>query len=220
MNTLTDLFWNYSDSALPGFTLLALLPAFKKVWKQHHLLLLYLAVTCLMMGVADYMADRGINNLYLYHMYALIECSLLVVYVEQLSLNNKKLIFALIGIFFIYWCINIIFLESYQSFNGISLSIESLLISFCCFRYLLSLTQKEEIMFFQKLPGFWIVSGLLFYHMCSFLIMLLYKNWHFFNDLTPVVIWNIIEVLNLVKFIIIAIGILCIYRYKSPELFT
>jgi len=218
MHEVWEIFKWYSEITLPVIALILFLANYKKIDKSQTWLLIYLIVITILLIPVIYLARHKENNLYLYHWMALIECILLVIYIEKQAYNNKKLMMVLIGSFTVFWGINLMFFESFRIFNSFSLSIESLIISFCCFRYILSLTNRDEIMYFQRLPTFWIISGFLIYHVCGFLLFLSFKYNTLFNfgHNSGRMIWGVVEVINLIKFTFISAGILW-YRRQNIQ---
>src|SRR6266536_255191 len=116
----------------------------------------------------------------------------------------------------VFWICNIIFLEPLNSFNTTSAGITNLVILFLCMYYLLNLSKEEEILYFQKLPSFWIVSAFLIYSALSLLIFISYA--YFINsnmNKEGSQIWAIISIATIIKFVLISVGLLCYKRRPS-----
>lgn len=209
------IFTTYSELILSLITLLIYFILRKKIGREQKLLLIYLLISTAFLIPITYLSTLRQNNLFLYHWMALVETTALVFLIEQKVYDNGKLKTILIGGYTVFWIINVSFFESFNVFNSFSLSIESLIISFCCFRYMLSLTRKDEIMHFQKLPTFWIISGFLIYHVCCFLIFLVYKYQTIVYTGNHYDIWSIVLIINLIKFVFISIGLLWYQRSHS-----
>jgi hypothetical protein len=207
---MTQLFWNYSDTLFP------LLALFMLVLLQQHrkymLLAIYLILTAGIMGYSNYLADRGINNMYLYHLYTLIEIVILLPMIASFSNIKPLAVILSIIIFTAFWIINVWKLEPLTKFNSNSGAVGALLITFFCFHYFLYLIKTDGILNFQKNPGFWIVSGLFFYCVVATFIIGSYKYKDWFSDSVISRRWRIQQVANIIKFILISIGILCCYR--------
>jgi len=131
---------------------------------------------------------------------------------------SRKLRRFLLGVaifYFIYWNVNIGLWESLLEFNSNSASIACLLIIIVCGLYFLSLNDKKELLYFQKLPSFWIMSGFLFYCACSIPVVLAYKYKEIFYDLNINDAWKIQVLGNCVKFVAISYAALCSYKYQG-----
>jgi len=214
---LKFIFIDCADSICPFITLLFLLPIYKKVEQYQKILLCYLIISIIVMGIGDYMAAYVVNNLFLYHGYSLFEVCIFMPYL-YLQTNKKIKPAIIIGCTYtVFWVINIIFWEPLSTFNSNSAAIASILISAASLKYLLALTSKDEIMYFQKLPGFWIVSGLLFYNIVSLLVVASYKYDQYFRQFGWQMseAWQLQIFANIVKYILTIIGILCYYRQTS-----
>lgn len=209
-------FWNYSDTLFPFLVLLLAVRFYKRI-KRGRLLLLYLLATVLVMGYANYLADRGINNMYLYHVYSLIETVLLLPFIEGFFKPSSRLMWLMLAGYGFVWLVTIFLLEPLTVFNSYSASVSGFLISFFCFRYFLNLINENDILYFQKVPSFWIVSGLLFYAIASILVLssYRYKDWFSASDIH--LIWKIQQVANMIKFILLSIGLLCCTRHTYPR---
>jgi hypothetical protein len=99
--------------------------------------------------------------------------------------------------------------EPLDKFNSNSASLAAAVISAFCFYYFLSLVKRDEVLHFQKLSSFWIVSGLLFYCIASILVIGSYKYKEWFTDINTHITWKIQQVANIIKFVFISIGIIC-----------
>ncbi len=201
--------WAYSDTLLPVLVLLLLLPC--KSIDQKALLAGYLVLTVAVMGYSNWLADRGINNMYLYHGYTLAEAFLIVPLLHGYAHYNKVLLRAITITYLLFWLANLLFFEPLTIFNSNSATVLALILSFLCLRYFLFLVKSDHILYFQKLPSFWIVSGLLFYSMVSILVISSYKQKGWFSAEDMHFNWMIQQVANIIKFLFFTTGILCAY---------
>jgi hypothetical protein len=213
---MLNFFWNYSDTLFPFLVLLMLIiirPKLKGgVWLWG-----YVIITVLLMEFSNYLADRGIHNMYLYHIDSLVEVGLLLPYISVVSFHSLKLPrYVFLG-FLVCWLMNIFILEPFTQFNSNTASLAALLVAGFSFRYYFALSNRDEILHFQRLPSFWIVSGLLFYSVVTVLILGSYKYKQWFSDINTHVLWKIQQVANIIKFIFVSIGIICSYRQTSRD---
>jgi hypothetical protein len=201
--------WAYSDTIFPLFVLLLLVLC--KGCADKKLLTVYLVLTVLVMGYSNWLADKGINNMYLYHAYTLVEALLLVPLLHGYARTNKALLGAMLVGYPAFWLVNVLLLEPVTVFNSNSATVLALLLSFLCLRYFLYLVQTDDILYFQKLSSFWIVSGLLFYSMVSILVISSYKQKGWFSAADMHFNWMIQQAANIIKFLFFSTGILCSY---------
>ncbi len=81
-----------SDTFMPLLALLAYAPVIRKIQGKDKIIPLYLIITFLIMLLSNIMADRYINNSYLYHAYSLIEIALFSHYIRKLTNDSSSLI--------------------------------------------------------------------------------------------------------------------------------
>lgn len=178
-------------------------------------LLVYLVVCVLLFGYSNYLADRSINNLYVYHLFTIAELILLLKYFEAILVSKKKqlinyLICLLTGVFIL----NSFYFEDTRSFNGNSSTLEFFFIIVFCLIYYFELTNTANILYFQINPVFWIVSGLFLYCSCCIVVFALYK--YATINYTPFVLnfWIFQVIMYIIKNLLIAKGVICYKRQK------
>lgn len=208
--------WNYSDTIMPIACLILMIPVLKLIRRiDFAILLVYLLFTVIIKWYSNRLADEGRNNLYLYHAYTLLEIILIVPYLSLLTRGFDRLMWILLGAFILFFVVNGIFLEPLTQFNSYSSSAAALLIAFFCFRYFKELVNNDEVMFFQRMPSFWIVSGFLFLSVTGILVLATYKNPYLFDEEVRGKVWYMQQAADVIKFVLIIIGITCYYRPLS-----
>lgn len=204
------------DTYLPFFTLCVYLWLWKKIRRQEILLLFYLIINVIFGSVTNVMGFFHINNLALYHFYTLFE-QWFVSYYLTLKIAKEKfgrLYFIYNIAFTIFWAIDIALWEPFNTFNSITQVISNLILLLLCMYYILDLAKKDEILYFQKLPSFWIVSSFLTYSALSLLILAVYTYYVRENQVKEGnKIWHLMYFTATVKFILMSTGLLC---YKKP----
>ena len=211
---MLEWFWDYSDTFVPLLAILSLL-ALRKKSRQDHVLLAYSLFCVFLFGFSNYLADRGRNNMVLYHIFSLAEFLVVMRYAWYLfSSRTKKYLIVTSLLYAVYWTANISMWEPPDQFNSNSASIACLLILIVFGLYFLSLSGKEELLYFQKLPQFWVATGFLFYGACSIPVVLAYKYKEIFYDLDINTAWKIQVVANCIKFVLISYASLCSYKYR------
>ncbi len=208
---------DYSDTYGSVFPVLAILIVFgNKVPKTVVILFWYFIVSIILFGYSNYLADRRINNLFIYHLFSIIEITLLLYFFKQV-IKIKSVTIGIkwiILLFLIISVLNFLFLESSDSLNSNTLSIEFLVIIIFCSIYYFKFSQSDQIVVFHKQPYFWIVTGFFVYFTTTLLVFSLYKYTvtsyrSFIFDF-----WIFQEVMYIIKNLLIAYGILCFRKIK------
>jgi hypothetical protein len=208
--------WNYSDTIMPMVCILVMLPVLKLVRRADFAILFtYLVFTVLIKGYSNYLADKGYNNLYLYHAYTLLEVILIIPYLSLLNKGLERITWITTGLYIGYFILDVVFWEALAVFNSYSSSVASLLIAFFCFRYLKELASNDQVMYFQRMPSFWIVSGFLFLSVTGILVLATYKSPMLFDEEIRTKVWYMQQAADVIKYILISIGIICCYRPLS-----
>lgn len=211
----------YSDFYMPVITSVVCIGLWKHIAKKEFVIIFYSLFSSVLFTVADALGLRTINNMPLYHTYTLVEIWLVSFYLlKKITGKNFSPAFWAINIgYLIFFIANIIFFENLWVFNSNSAGLSSLVILFLCMYYLLKLSNSDEILYFQKLPSFWITSGFLIYNAVSVLVLLSYKYFtyiHLPNEGNN--LWLVLSVANIVKFALIITGLLCHKKRPATHL--
>lgn len=187
----------------------------RKVPKTLLPLVFYLFISVIVFGFSNYLADRKINNLFLYNIFSAIELALILYFFHGIIKNPKirKWILPVILLYLILLTGNLIFLEKINSFNSNALAIEFLFLIIFCFSYYYELSSSEEVIVFLKTPYFWMVSGFFIYFSTCILVFVLYKYAAIQNRKFILDFWEFQVIMYLIKNILIAKGLLC---FKTP----
>ena len=79
--------------------ILVMLPVLKLVRRADFAILItYLVFTVLIKGYSNYLADKGFNNLYLYHAYTLLEFILIIPYLSLLNKGLERITWIITGL--------------------------------------------------------------------------------------------------------------------------
>lgn len=212
---ISELFWRYSDTVAPLLVLLVVLPRYRQV-PGGRLLVLYLLASTLFAGYSNYLADHNLNNMYLYHIFSLLEAVCLLLLLNRYSKMDRRALGLTLSFYAVFWITNVWLWEPLDSYNSNSATVLGLITAFFCFRYFLVLVNTDEILRFQRLPSFWIVSGLLFYCIVAILALGSYKYKDWFSEWDLQISWRIQLVAQMIKYILITIGVLCSRRQTLP----
>lgn len=212
---LVQWFLNYSDTVMPLLTFIISLFIIKKMDKRENLVLAYVITSFIVFLITNLMADKGINNMFLYHFFSLFEVAILGYYFIKFLLKKQIILYwFILGGYFIFWMINLINFENLQLFNSNSSVVSNLIVLLLAMYYLFEVSKSEDVLFFQKLPGFWIASAFLVSCALSIFGFLAYKYFQV-NDYKDYAyrIWLVPLFATILRFIFISIGLLC-YRHR------
>ena len=212
METLLD----YSDTYGSLFPLIAIIVLWHKIPKETFILFWYFIGSILIFGYSNYLADHIKNNMFLYHMFSILELSLLLGYFRKIVDSNiiKKVIVWIITLFLGFSLYNILYLESLNSLNSNSQSVEFLILIIFCFIYYNQLAKSDEIIIFYQQPVFWIVTGFFTYFSCTIIVFAFYKYAIEYNKPFTTNFWVFQEIMYLIKNLFITYGILCFRKTK------
>src|SRR6476660_219597 len=137
-----------SDTYLPLLTLIVYILNWRKIAKQELILFFYLVVNVILFGITNLLADRGINNLFLYHLYSLLDLIAVTYYLSVVLLKRNRLFYSIAIGYSCFWGLNILIWESLSSFNSNAASLANLIILILSMYYLLQLSKSEDILNF------------------------------------------------------------------------
>lgn len=211
----------YSDFYMPFITSIICIGLWKYVIKNERTIFLYCIFNTILFTSADILSLKGSNNMLFYHINSLTELWIISFYVlRKITGKNFSAIFWIINsAYTIFFILNVTFWENWSVFNSNSAGLSSLIILFLCMYYLLKLSNTDEILYFQRLPSFWIISGFLIYNAVSILVLLSYKYFthiHMPNEANN--LWFVLSAAIIVKFALISTGLLCHRKRQTTHL--
>lgn len=184
-------------------------------------MLVYFVVNILLFGASNVLLVYRIHNMPLYHFDSLFEAIFVSQYILKkiTGKESSKAFWAITIGYTVFFIFNVLVLEPITVFNSNSAGVTSLLLIFLSMYYLLNLSKSEEILYFQRLPSFWIVSGFLIYNAVSILVLLSYKYFSFENlNHYADNLWFVLSAAIIVKFALISIGLLCHKKQPATHL--
>lgn len=206
---------------MPLLTFLIYLLISKAIPKKELMMLYYLVINIVLGLITNTMGYFHINNLALYHFYTLFEQWFLSYYILIKIINIKEIkVYWLVNIgFTMFWIFNLLALEPINTFNSNTSVISALIILLLCLYYIFELSKSDDILYFQKLPSFWIISGILFYSALSTLIFAIYKYYVLQNLVAEgIQIWSLMHFTIVIKYIMISAGLLCYKKRPSSSI--
>jgi hypothetical protein len=151
-----------------------------------------------------------IRNLPIFHLYTLMEFSVLYFFfLSLIPLSAKKSIKIFSIGFALYLVVNPFLFEKLTDYNSISRSLESLVLIVFCSMYFYKIYKDEEIEQLENQPEFWMVCGLLIYLTVSLFTHLLanYIVKSPSSRATIMASFAFANISNIIKNIAISIGI-------------
>lgn len=141
------------------------------------------------------------NNYFMYKIYGFLETAVLLVFYYKV-LDKKRLVWMLGSIFLVFYLVDVIYIEP-DSFHAFGRSVQSILLIFYSLMLFLQFFQKEEDIFLDRKPVFWVNVGLMVYFSGAFFSFMLSN--YLLNS--PQYIWAFHNFSNFLKNLLIGIGI-------------
>jgi hypothetical protein len=194
------------------------LMAFLKGHKHFLQLTILLGITSVEELISLYLIAKEIDFTWLYHVYNIIEYSLLCLFFLHYIKNKviKKLISVSIPVFI---CISVsisFFTYKFEGFPGLNINIEGLLLSVVCVYMLLNIEVEDNQSIFKK-HIFWICSGIFVFFGSTFFYNGIYTRILNIDPSKAMVLFSIINrPLNLLLYSFIITGITCLLTSKKP----
>lgn len=210
---LLDKLLEYADTYGSAIPLVTILLVFNKRKYPPYLipLIWYFLLSILLFGYSNYLADRSINNIFLYNLFCPAELILLTWFFHSANPNKVStwVPLGIIGIFISMYTYNLLYLESMKSFFSNMMAIEYLTIIFFCFYYYYQFSLRGEVIDFMKTPLFWIVSGFFLYFSLCIMVVVFYRYAAIQNREFVLNFWLIQVAMYLLKNLLITKGVLC-----------
>lgn len=211
-----------SDTYMPFITTIVFLWVRKNIqgWEKYHLFI-YPFISFVIFGTSNFLIFvLGVNNnLLLYHIFTWFEFIILSNYIiRHCNLEKIKWLSPTLAIGFTIFCgVDSFWLEPFKdrAFNSNAATISNLVLLFLCMYYIFEISKTDAILYFQKLPTFWIITGVLFSCAVTFLLLLKYRDYSTNPEEYDMgdKLWVMMDISYVVKFAFICVGLLC---YKKP----
>lgn len=166
--------------------------------------------------LGSYLGSLGRNNITIYNVFILIEfCYYL--FIISLIIRKKRikqLLRLVIVIYALIFILNYVFFQGVNQFHTNTYALGCLLVVASCMYYFFELFQLPKSDNLVRNPAFWICTALLFYYCCSFPLFAFINVW---VDISPILLdnfENIITILNIFLYTLLAIAFLCIRTRK------
>jgi len=144
------------------------------------------------------------NNLYLTHVFPVIEFALLVCFFRETL--SKKAITILIISFTILSILNVLFFENLNEFNTLARAVEALLLIIISLMYFYSLLRDLSEKYLEQSPLFWVATSILIYFSGSFFIFI-YGNYIMPSAKLSLTFWAIHALFSILKYILFTVAL-------------
>jgi len=176
----------------------------------------FLFVTFVLEVIGWQMGQQGINNAIYFNFFSLIFFIYYLYIIHQIlrSAIIKRILLFCVILYPIIALINIFFIQGPHVFHTMTYSIGALLTIIFCVYFFYELFRIPHSITLKNHPGFWIVTGLLFFNTCSLPFIGLAN---YIYQFSPVLINNIqfiLGFLNVLLYLLITIAFLCRVNFQ------
>jgi len=178
----------------------------------------FLLVTVAVEIIAFNLSKNRIAKLWLYNIFAVVTFDFYLVILWHFINNRiaKRVIWHSIWIYAVLALANLFFIQV-SAFNTITFALGCLIIVVFCIYYFLELFQLPTSINLVKEQAFWISSGLLFFHSCSFM---LFSLTNLLSKLSPGILKNLQYLLDMILimfYLLFTIAFLCKINLKKNK---
>ena len=191
---------------------------FKRFTKLYWTLASLLLVAAIISYGAFILYQNKANNMYLLHIYTVLEYALWSMFYYQLFERKfvKKVIVSLLILFVLFAVTNTLYWQSLQVYNSYSRSVEGAFLLCFAIAWFYKVFVNGKIIKLETHPVFWINAGVLVYFSGSLLLfvtnnfLVKISRQHFFEA------WALHGLFLIIHYLLIAIGIWLI-KYKKQD---
>ena len=135
-------------------------------------------ITLFIEFIARVLFERGMNNMFLFHLYTFVEFGFVsaIFYLLSRSEAWKKLILIVSSLFVVFSILNLLFFEGIEQFNSNQRYFECISVFVYCVGYYLGVLRSSESFFLEREPMFWLTSGYLLYFSGTLFLFLYTKS--------------------------------------------
>lgn len=136
------------------------------------LLFTLLLISVIISTISRFLWSIKENNLYLLHLYTILEFSgWAVIYYKLFKSNKTKKVVLSVAVFYLVLAIfNSVYLEPLDTFNANSRASESIILIVFSLAYFIKIFKEKKILHLEKDYSFWLNTSVLIYFSSSFLL--------------------------------------------------
>ncbi|AXT57127.1 hypothetical protein D1815_15745 [Aquimarina sp. AD1] len=159
--------------------------------------------------IANILWYQKINNLPLYHFYAVIEFILIInIYRIVLSKIFPKQFFIILGITFTVFAItNTLFFQNLNTFNSNVTTLLGIIVIFLSLSYFYALLKEVKYNALETNPMFWINAGFLIYFSSNLILFFINNNMFQGSTEASYLVWGLHAIVNIVLTIFYTIAL-------------
>ncbi|WP_299313302.1 hypothetical protein [uncultured Aquimarina sp.] len=181
-----------------------------KLLNKVQLRLLYLLIVVFIVEfISNILWYKKMNNLPLYHFYAVIEFVLIInIYRIVLSKIFSKQVFIILGVAFtIFAIMNTLFFQNLNTFNSNVTTLMGLLVIFLALSYFYALLKEVKYSALETNPMFWINAGFLIYFSSNLILFFINNNMFKGSTEASYLVWGLHAIVNIVLTIFYTIAL-------------
>ncbi|MFD2563398.1 hypothetical protein [Aquimarina rubra] len=173
---------------------------FKSLHKIQLKLVYLLVVVFVVEFIANILWYQKINNLPLYHFYAIIEFLLIInIYRVVLSKIFSKWFFIILGVAFtVFAVVNTLFFQDLNTFNSNVTTLLGVVVIFLALSYFYALLKEVKYSALETNPMFWINSGFLIYFSSNLILFFINNNMFKGSTEASYLVWGLHAIVNIV----------------------
>ncbi|MFN4007802.1 MAG: hypothetical protein ACK4HE_09860 [Chitinophagaceae bacterium] len=132
---------------------------------------------------------------------------------EGFNPTIQRLLIVGTGVFVVIWLADIVFIEGWYNLNSLALGLSHMITLVICMAFLLNIAGTEKVMYFQRLPEFWIATAFLQYAALTILSVIAYRYFYQLNLIQEANnLLTIESIANIIRFILIIVALACYKR--------
>ena len=170
--------YEYRQIIVPASILIPIIiviSRFQKMPAYAKCLLTYLVMAAIVNTTATILTWNRENNLWLLHIYTILESFLLLYFFKLIIINKRanSIIRVLLWVFPLFCVVNFLFLQSIYNFNSYTRPVEAIILITLCAVYWWQENEEDAEKSWGNIPNNWIITGLMLYFAVVFFLFLL-----------------------------------------------
>ena len=199
-------------SAIVGFIVLlkGALPSYLKFFP------LFLICTFIVEVIGWQLGVRGINNVIYFNFSSIISIIYFLYIIHELLISRiaMRIIIICAIVYTIVALTNIFFIHGMHVFHTMTWSVGSFLIIIFCVYFFYELFTRPYFINLRREPGFWIVTGLLFFNACALPFSGLANYIYQFSPVLIRSFYWMLSFLNVLLYLLFTIAFLCRINFQ------